>query len=491
MKSSKKIIIVIIVMMVLLLMAGAAFAYVYVATDVFRTDKEMFFKYFAQLTSEEDGFWNKKISTFNEKKTQNAYENSGKITVEVEYPEESMEEIIEKVNDLSINYSGKVDSVNQKVEQNIEIDYGNDVVLPINYKQNGYDIGLQTDELSKKYIAARTDDLKQLAKNLGIDDVSQIPNKIEEIVETEEIENIDFTNEEIETLKQIYGTVLQQKILEDNFSKNKTDINETYTLQLSGEQLKDIVLGMLEVTTQNTLLIDKINEFMVSIDSNADKLEISEIEELIEDIKEQDDLDIPSLKISLVQNNKKLNQIIIESGESKVSIQKIDTTDSLSYNISCDIKEIAENTETTDLPEVDIYFNVQYKGLDNLSNVQENYEIGFGVETEEDTMKYIYKIDTNTEFSDTVSIEDLDENVAIFLNDYNETQLTPFLAQVGERLLSINKKQMNELGLEEYENPLLYSNPITMLGVTIFNMASNTITDTNLTQLETNVTTNN
>ena len=51
--------------------------------------------------------------------------------------------------------------------------------------------------------------------------------------------------------------------------------------------------------------------------------------------------------------------------------------------------------------------------------------------------------------------------------------------------LQINQKQMNELGIKEYENPLLYSNPITMLGLSIFNMANETIEDTsNLEDLQ-------
>ena len=51
----KKILSIILVLLILLLIAGGAFAYAYIATDIFKTDKEMFFKYFAQITAE-DGF---------------------------------------------------------------------------------------------------------------------------------------------------------------------------------------------------------------------------------------------------------------------------------------------------------------------------------------------------------------------------------------------------------------------------------------------------
>jgi len=504
MKSGKKIIVVIIALLVLLLMVGAAFAYVYVATDIFRTDKEMFFTYFAQITSEEDGFFDKRIDTFNEKKKQSAYENFGEITAQVELPEEmkeemtSSEEILGKVNDLVIRYSGKINPVNQKVEQNIEVDYGNNVILPINYKQDGNAIGLQTNELSKKYIAVRNENLKQLATNLGIEDISEVPDKFEL---PEEIENVNITDAEIEQLEQIYMPILQDNLLEENFSSKKTEQNESFTLQLSNEQIKNIIIKMLEATKQNPLIIDKINEIMLTQDSEAVKIDVSIIDEMIEDINSEDTSNsIPSLKITVVQSNKLLNQITIQIGENVITIEKRKTTDSLRYNINCDLKETMANEiieesstsslfeeETSEPGQANIYFNVQYKGLDSLANVNENYEFGFEISAEKDVMKYDYQITANTQFNENMDIDALDNSVAIFLNDYDEAQLTPFLTQVGTRLLAINKKQMTELGLEEYENPILYSNPISsymLLTIKVYNSAVESMENTNLSQFE-------
>ena len=327
MKSSKKIVMVILILLVVLLMAGVAFAYVYVATDIFRTDKEMFFTYFAQLTSEEDGFVDKRIKLFNEKKQQSAYENSGEITVSMQYPDEDISKIVEKVNDLAIRFSGKVDKANNKVEQNIEVDYGNDVILPINYKQDGNAIGLQSNELAKKYIAVRNENLKQLATSFGIEDVSEIPDKLEI---PEEVQNISITDAEIEQLKQIYMPIIQENLKEENFSSVKTDKSASYTLELSNEQIKNIIIKILETTKQNTLIIDKINEIMLKQDPEAEKLDASIIDELIEELKNEETSDstnitgmstetmdkikgnnvIPNIKITLVQCDKKLNQVL-------------------------------------------------------------------------------------------------------------------------------------------------------------------------------------
>lgn len=486
MKSGKKILVVIMVMLMLLLIAGGAFAYVYMATDILKTDGELFFKYFAQITSSEEGFIEKGIKDFNEKKNQTPYENSGELTVIAEAPEGISEAIIDKVNELKISFSGKVDSVNQKVNQNIEVDYGNDVIFPVNYRQDGNKIGLQFDELSKQFIAVRNENLKEFAQKLGIEDVSEIPNEIDF---SEKKQEIEFSEEEIEQLKQIYGTVLEQQLLDENFTSIKTEQNESYTLELSNEQVKNIIIKMLEATKQNTLIIDKINEIMLAQDSEAEKIDVSAIDDLIESINEEDVEDIPNLKLTLVQSNKQLNQIIIQFSESQIIIGKNKAQDSLSYDINCELKEeIVESDsileETSEPGQFSLYFKVKYTGLDNLSNVQENYEIGFNIDAEGQSMGYDYKINTNTQFNDSISIESLDDSLAVFLNDHSEEQVTNFLTQVGTRLLAINKTQMERLGLKEYENPLLYTNPITSLGLMIYNMASETIADTSITDYE-------
>lgn len=479
---SKKIIVPIIIILIILLMAGAAFAYVYTATDILKSDRELFFKYFEQITSE-DGFVDKKIDSYNEKKKQTPYENSGEVTVDVQYPDEEMNKIIEKVNELAINFSGKIDSVNQKVEQNIVVDYGNGISFPINYRQDGNTFGLQKDELSKKYIAVRNENLKQLSTNLGAGDVSIIPDTIEF---SKIAEDIKFTDEEKETLKQIYGTVLEQNLLDENFSSIKTEQNVSYTLELNKDQVKNIVIKMLEATKQNTLIIDKINDFILAQNENAEKIEVTVIDDIIADLT-----DMPNLKLILIQADKELKQITIQLDESKISIKKSKVSDSLSYNVEAELTEKVEETtnslfeQTSSTPtQYNMYFNVQYKGLELLSTVQEKYEFGFETTNNEESMKYDYEINANNVFATNISIGTLDETTAVFLNDYNDTQVTNFLAQVGTRLAQINKNQMTELGLNEYENPLLYTNPITMLGVMVYNMASESINNVDLSQQE-------
>ena len=143
--------------------------------------------------------------------------------------------------------------------------------------------------------------------------------------------------------------------------------------------------------------------------------------------------------------------------------------------------------EEVESQQFNLYLNVQYNGLENLNNVQENYEIGFGTVSEEQIMQYDYKININTQFADSLEIEDLNGDIAIFLNDYEGEKVTNFLTQVGTRLLAINKSQMEKLGLKEYENPLLFTNPITMIVINFANIGNENVPNIE-SQLEENVT---
>ncbi len=58
-KNSKKLLIIIIILIILILLTGIAFTYF--ATDIFKSNKEMFFKQVAQMGEEKEGFIDTRI----------------------------------------------------------------------------------------------------------------------------------------------------------------------------------------------------------------------------------------------------------------------------------------------------------------------------------------------------------------------------------------------------------------------------------------------
>lgn len=499
MKKENKILIVLVVMIIILLIVGGIFAYAYIATDLLKNDAELFFKYLSQIT-EEDGFIDKNIEEFQEKKKQNPYENSGKFTITAELPEE-LGTVVDKVNDLSINFSGKVDSLNNKVEQDIEIDYGKGITFPITYKQDNDKYGLKINRVSSKFVAIKNENLKQFAQKLGMNDVSKIPNKIE-LTETKE--KLEFTQEELEQLKQIYSEVLNEQLTKENFSKVKTLDGESYTLQLSGEQLKNVIIKMLEATKQNTLLLDKVNTSILQESEDAETLTTKDIDEMITNINDEYASEILDFKVTLTQKNKKLNQIECEYGSNKITIAKVYENDQLTYSINLEANGTQSSSETEDSfddtntyianygssiinsMQLNLYMNVKYTGLQGLSNVQEKNQIGFEIGAGDVNFKYEYNFDNDVQFKDQITIDSFDNNATVVLNNYDSEVITNFITQLGEKILEINKEQMQELGLEEIQNPLMYSNPIISLGIFIYNTATDAVESGNMGNMEKN-----
>ena len=61
-KNTKILLIIIIVLFIVILFAGVAVAYL--ATDIFRSDKELFFKYITQIGDQEKGFINNDLNQY-------------------------------------------------------------------------------------------------------------------------------------------------------------------------------------------------------------------------------------------------------------------------------------------------------------------------------------------------------------------------------------------------------------------------------------------
>ena len=483
MKKTSKILIILIIV-ILLIAAGGVFTYIYLATDLLKSEQQLFFQYIEQLSAEEDGFISEDIEKFNENKKQKAFENTGDITVKTtipeEYKEEINDEIIEKVNNLQVKFSGKSKPIEKIFEQNIEIDYGNNVVFPINYKQDGEIYGLQTKFVGSKYVSIENNNLKDLATKMGMD-TSDIPNRI---AFEQETDNFKFTPEEIVQLKETYGEILKE-ISKEHFSKVETQIGTEYILSLSGEETKNLLINLLERFKQDSILTYKINQFLQKTGQNLDITVQEQAQKLINELNEKDFSKINGLQITIGQRNKKLNQIVIEYDVYKVEIIKNQNTDTLNYIISGEaiIGDKNQNSNN-DITKAYFKLNCIYNGISTLNNVKETYECTLGANADNEKLEYVYVLNNTVQFKDSVNIETLNQDTALILNDYESETINNLTTAIIERLTSVNKEQMQELGLQEDENPIIYSNPITMSGIIIYNMANEAINNSSLTDTE-------
>ena len=146
-KNKKIIVILIIVLAIIILITGGLL--VYFTTDIFRGNKELFFKYITQIGEEDNGFVENNIKNYYEKKSTNSYANEGNFTVTAQDPTVTN---LDSLNSFNISFSGQTDNTNSKTQENISINYSDSVTFPVIYRKIGNQVGLQTDYVGSKFI---------------------------------------------------------------------------------------------------------------------------------------------------------------------------------------------------------------------------------------------------------------------------------------------------------------------------------------------------
>ena len=565
-KSTKILIILIVVILITILLGGFAFAYL--ATDIFRSEKDLFFKYITQIGDSENGFIDNQLKEYFEKRKNTPYNNEGKFSVNI--TAENGQEEFKNINNFNITYSGQVDEANSKAEQNISINYSDEVNFPVTYKQIGNTLGLQTKYIGSKYIAVETDNLENtIGEDITVPEIG-INND----------EKANLTDEQKTNIKNTYMGVLNNNLGEEKFSKVKESELNGYKLTLTGEELKNILVQLLETLKNDQTTLDIINQYL-GVKEASNKLETDDIDDLIESINDEE-FDEQNIEITVYSKNGKTSKMKIYTTNGSFNIEKIKEDNKLKllfyyepieeikgkFNISATFEGLGSMQNIKELYESEIQFEQKPSILERASNARSanqvmyeeekiglivnesitesminggssssaitkesldsviendnlyaNIEIGntsdgniqiqftdtgdiFVInnqgkiitkpeksDNEENNgiassklIQYNYQFENDITFTDTVNIEELTSNNSMILTDYESEQVSNFLSAVGERLVQVNKQQMEELGLEEDENPIQYLIP----SLAMLSMSGDFIGQTTLTEEEIN-----
>ena len=125
----KKIILAIILVVILL---GAGVTYAYFATDLFKTDKQIFLSYILNNKMLEQ-FEDKAITDYVEKQENIAYTNKGEITLNASGLGEEVESVLNKTK---VTIEGKNNTAQNKTEENITLDFSQGFNIPIKMMEN-------------------------------------------------------------------------------------------------------------------------------------------------------------------------------------------------------------------------------------------------------------------------------------------------------------------------------------------------------------------
>ena len=471
----------IIIISILIVLLLVVFVVLYFCTDLLKSDKQLFFKYASQLVETEGGFVENNIEAFYNKKQQMPYENEGKFDFTVDLGNNTNEQI-DIANDFVVNFSGKTDKTNNKAEQNIELKYSDDVSWPLIYRHDGDIYGIQTDYVSSKYVAVENNNLKEFAGKVGMTDTSDVPEKIEIL---EDKANFEYTEEEKQTVQEKYMTILENQFRDDQFQTEKNDDGTTrYILTMTNEELKNLVIALLNELKTDDVTLGKINNILSEQDLYTNNtIEAEDIDSIIESLQEGN-TEEGEVQFIVAQKNSKLVSISLNQNDNNIQLTKNNQEDSVNYSISVNFKFDTGLSRIGTIGGT-VYFSANYSGLNELNTVKENYELGIAVQDNngQQVGKYTYQFENNVNFVDSVNIDGLNEENAMILNNYEEESIQNFMTQLGERISNVNAEQMEKIGFN-YGNPMILMIPTSLGNVLLAQNLDSTISESNIENSE-------
>ncbi len=338
---SKKILIITLIIILVLAVAGTVFAYLFIATDTFKGDKELFAKYISQNSETLEKFTDLQTKKVYEGlKDEEKYESNTEI--KATYSEGG--EVSNPINNLSAKINIQKDNTEDYFYADGQISYGNEKYLEAEAIKDQKAYGVRFTDIVKQFVTVKNDSkLGEVAKDLGTDSVTL--EKIMDVIDgkenaTEEI----ISKEDVQKIKDKYMNIITNAVSNGTFSSNKdakiTYNNNTvsakaYTVSLTSEQVEGMIVEILNNLKEE----DKIGE------KYQDK-----INDIISNIT--DEKEIPAVKITVYEQNKKTIRTAIEiTSLAKITVENTDENNELKtkIQISCISTEITEeyNIEIT------------------------------------------------------------------------------------------------------------------------------------------------
>ena len=459
-----------IIILIIILALIITFGCLYFFTDLFKSNKELFFKYTAQIVQQEDGFIGDGLKQYLDKKQNTPYEDNGNIDFDISLPDLGQNDDI--LDNFNISFSGKMNKPNAKNEQNITLNYSNDTNFPFYYRKSNDMQGIQSEYIGTKYIAIRDGQELQGADNIDLSFVDTVAS----------LQNLQIPYDQIQTLKTTYFDNIINHIENSKFSKISEENKVGYRLSLTGDELKNVLTQILETLKNDENTLNQLNE-LLGLQQSSSKIRTTDIDNLIDDLN---DAEIGEIEITAYKNNGKVSGLEIKQEYLELSLERTESEGQETYNATINL---LNNTDRN----LNLGLVARFNGL-NSNNVNESYEISVqgnyqsqgNDQTNEnqtnENLNYKYTINNSVQFAEAVDIEDFSNQNAVILNDQDEEYVSGLLNAIQDRLVAVNQKQMEQLGATAEQNPLYFVLPTQILSDVLGIQSSNQLSEVEATE---------
>lgn len=382
---------------------------------------------------------------------------------------------LSNINKFKVEFEQKNKPKENKMSSNIKLSYDNKDVVEANLVKNSDIYGIQSDIMHDKYIVVENNNLKELAKKLGMDEES-IPDKFEQV---ESYDLLYVSKEDRKEIVDKYKKVINDKIGKDKYTTEKnveTEINgektktNTYKLTITEKEIYETIKSILETAKDDEktqeLIISKYEMINKNV-QNSEELTKDNIKEYIDDLISDVERELKyasedSMEIIVYVNKGKTVKIEAKENEDTISAEFFEKDNK--NNIVISIEDYKLNIEYEEKEESN---NKSLKGTitilsDNEEQGKINYEIaikgtiGKGkneitakLNIEVDEEKIELNIKENVNYDEKVTIEDLDSDKMVKLNDMSEDEIKDLFMEVYKKVQTDLPKVLEETGISE------------------------------------------
>lgn len=299
MKSKKKILLIIIPIVIVLIIA-VIIAVLYFTTDLFKSNEELFWKYFAQNQDVFDVIKNDKQAEQSQFKTNNSYTSDGNLSLVIAQGENSSKQ-------LDVVTTARHDVNTSRTYADATLKNGDIDLFKASYINSGDIYAVSCDEIFQGYVGTENSGLTQLAANFGIE------NFPDSINVNEYTNLLDVTDEEWTHISETYLPVIMNVISEEDYTKSSEEIQvngqtynaNLYSIQITGENLKQLIINGLTTLRGDTqtlvMLSNKLSTLGLGIEYTDTSNLALKIDELIDNMQNVTIED--NLYINVYENN--------------------------------------------------------------------------------------------------------------------------------------------------------------------------------------------
>lgn len=485
----KKILIIVIMLIIVIAVVSAIFGYLYMTTDLLKSNQDLFSKYFNQnIEIIETMKKSNTYSTYENLKNEGTYESN----IEIKVTNSEGGEISNPINNLSGKINTKRDNANEYLYQDAQILYNDEEYLEVELIKDKEILGIRFPDVVKQFVTVKNDEnIEDIAEDIGVETI-QLESYMNILNGTESVLEQFLTKEEFETLKQKYYNIIIENLQNAKYSNQKKSVitvnnatieTNAYSLILSQDQVGNIIMQTLNNIKTDNIILQKAKMFGKE-DFAAD------IDKIIEELSDYEK--IYELKITVYEkkgatvrtvveygSNKIIFEDSFENNETKIKIQKSKlNTDEINEQI---IEISKSNTESQEI--LNFVINNTKGDENNTISFSNNTQLSNNQIIIDTELKYIKGINsTSIKSKNTTNILNVLEN-KFELDGTNNVILSDLDVEKRKYIIELLKEKVPEkfeiriellkqaLGLNsnEQQQPEPNENEMTQVEINRFN----------------------